>query len=256
MEKITGRTSAAGVQFLISSYEREDLPQGYYSQVGTVLQRRDSSGEGQSLLLFLRDMGPVWVNAPASKTKSRFGGATEPLVWAEFSLYRSPSRLYLQGAEIREDFISLRTSSEKLMAALKLYKRLSGVLLPTHESNNILTLLWSSMVLLKENCPADIVEYRFTWRLLKETGLAPSLQYCVKCGSKLAGGASWCRDGLLCASCGAPHPEGICGADLSFLRFAALLNHDKFIAWSKDREKSSLFTDQLKKLVTFFNDID
>ena len=162
----------------------------------------------------------------------------------------------MQGAEIREDFISLRSSSEKLMTALKLYKRLSGVLLTTHESNNILTLLWSSLILLKENCPVDIVEYRFTWRLLKETGLAPSLQYCVKCGSKLDGGASWCRDGLVCLSCGTPSLESICGADLSFLKFAALLNHDKFIAWSKTREKSSLFTDQLKKLVTFFTDMD
>ena len=241
---------------MISSYEREDLPQGYYSQVGTVLQRRDSSGEGQSLLLFLRDMGPVWVSAPASKTKCRFGGATEPLVWAEFSLYQSPSRLYLQGAEIREDFISLRSSAEKLKTALRLYKRLTSVLLTSHESNNILTLLWSAMILLKENCPADIVEYRFTWRLLKETGLAPSLQYCVKCGAKLESGAIWTRDGLICSSCSASGREDIGREELSCLRFAAMLSHDKFIGWSKGREKSSLFTGQLKKLVTFFTDMD
>lgn len=241
---------------MISSFETDKLPQGYYKKVGTVLQRRDSSGEGQSLLLFLRDMGPVWVSAPASKTKCRFGGATEPLVWAEFTLYQSPSRLYLQGAEIREDFISLRSSAEKLKTALRIYKRLTGVLLTGHESNNILTLLWSAMVLLKENCPVEIVEYRFTWRLLKEIGLAPSLGYCVKCGSKLECGAVWTKDGLVCPSCSGPAQEDICSEDLSNLRLAAMLSHDRFIGWSKGREKSSLFTVQLKKLLTFFNDID
>ena len=241
---------------MISSFETEKLPQGYYKQVGTVLQRRDSSGEGQSLLLFLRDMGPMWVNAPASKTKCRFGGATEPLVWAEFDLYQSPARLYLQGAEVKEDFISLRSSSDKLKSALKLYKRLSKTLMVGHESNNTLTLLWSSMLLLKENCPVVIVEYRFTWRLLKEAGLAPSLQYCVACGSKLDDGAAWTNDGLICGVCSGPLKNDLDAEGLRCLRFAALLNHEKFIEWSGSQEKYDLYSDELKKLVTFFTDID
>ncbi len=108
-------------------------------------------------------MGPVWVSAPASKTKCRFGGATEPLVWAEFTLYQSPSRLYLQGAEIREDFISLRSSAEKLKTALRIYKRLTGVLLTCHESNKY---TYSTVVcdgVAKRKLPVEIVEYRFTW---------------------------------------------------------------------------------------------
>lgn len=241
---------------MISSFEIEKLPQGYYKQVGTVLQRRDSSGEGQSLLLFLRDMGPMWVSAPASKTKCRFGGATEPLVWAEFDLYQSPARLYLQGAEVKEDFISLRSSADKLKSALKLYKRLSKTLMVGHESNNTLTLLWSSMLLLKENCPVDIVEYRFTWRLLKEAGLAPSLQYCVACGSKLDDGAVWTNDGLICGACSGPCKTDLDTESLRSLRLAALLNHEKFIEWSGSQEKFDLYSYELKKLVTFFTDID
>ena len=241
---------------MISSFETDKLPQGYYKKVGTVLQRRDSSGEGQSLLLFLRDMGPMWVSAPASKTKCRFGGAIEPLIWAEFDLYQSPARLYLQGAEVKEDFISLRSSALKLKSALKLYKRLSKTLMVGHESNNILTLLWSSMLLLKENCPVDIVEYRFTWRLLKETGLAPSLRFCVNCGSKLDAGAKWTGDGLVCPSCSGTDEGDLDTEELRSLRFAALLNHDKFLEWSGSQKKSSLYADELKKLVTFFTDMD
>ena len=241
---------------MISSFETDKLPQGYYKQVGTVLQRRDSSGEGQSLLLFLRDMGPMWVSAPASKTKCRFGGATEPLVWAEFDLYQSPARLYLRGAEVKEDFLSLRSSADKLKSALKLYKRLSKTLMVGHESNNTLTLLWSSMLLLKENCPVVMVEYRFTWRLLKEAGLAPSLQYCVECGSKLDDGAGWTNDGLICRACSGPDKKDLDADSLRSLRFTALLNHEKFIEWSGSQKKYDLYSDELKKLVTFFTDID
>lgn len=239
--------------FLIDT---DKLPQGDYLQVGTVLQRRDSSEEGQSLLLFLRDFGPQWVSAPASKTKCRFGGAIEPLTWAEFNLYQSPTRLYLKSAEVKEDFISLRCSAGKLRAALKFYKRLSKSLLVGHESNNILTLLWSSMLLLKENCPVDIVEYRFTWKLLKESGLAPSLLSCVKCGSRLDAGALWTNDGLICLACSGSNKNGITGENLKSIRAAALLNHEKFIEWSKSEQKTALYKDELNKLVTFFTDWD
>ncbi|MDD4159892.1 MAG: DNA repair protein RecO [Synergistaceae bacterium] len=241
---------------MISSSELEKLPQGYYKKVGTVLQRRDSSGEGQSLLLFLRDMGPMWVSAPSSKTKCRFGGATEPLVWSEFDLYQSPARLYLQGAEVKEDFLSLRSSAEKLKTALTMYKRLSKILMIGHECNNILTLLWSSVLLLKENCPVDMVEYRFTYRLLKETGLAPSLQYCVKCGSKLTEGAAWTSDGLICRECSDKNNSDIDAAGLKYLKLTAFLKHDKFIEWSGAQGKLALYGDELKKLLTFFTDMD
>ncbi len=241
---------------MISLPDRDKLPQGSYSQIGTVLQRRDSYGDGQSLLLFLRDFGPHWVSAPASKTKCRFGGAIEPLIWAEFNLYQSPTRFYLQSAEVKEDFISLRCSARKLKAALKFYKRLSKSLLVGHESNNILTLLWSSMILLKENCPVDIVEYRFTWRLLKETGLAPSLQLCVKCGSRLDAEARWTNDGLICSTCSESEKNLITSENLKSIRVAALVSHEKFIEWSKSEQKSALYKEELKRLVTFFTDWD
>ena len=98
------------------------LPQGYYTKTGTVLLRRDSSREGQSLLLFMREFGPRWVSAPSATGKNRFGGSTEPMTWGEFSLYQSPSKLYLQGTEVKEDFLTLRSSPPAVLAALRLYK--------------------------------------------------------------------------------------------------------------------------------------
>jgi hypothetical protein len=61
---------------------------------------------------------------------------------------------------------------------------------------------------------------------------------------------------LYAPHCSGSGPRGYLHEDLSNLRLAAMLSHDRFIGWSKGREKSSLFTVQLKKLLTFFNDID
>jgi len=242
---------------LISHLETDNLEQGYYIQAGTVLKRRDSSREGQSLLLFLRDIGPRWVYAPASSAKNRFGGATEPLVWGTFNLYQSPGRLYFQGAEIKEDFLSLRSSPSLLMAALGFYKTINKVLMPGHESNNLLNVLWSSLLLLKEKCPSDIVEFRFKWKLLKSAGTAPSLGHCVSCGSVLKGPGIWCRDGLLCSDCSSGSAgTGVSYHDLRLLQTAAMLEHYKFIEWSKMQKSTDIYIEQLKILITFFADFN
>ncbi len=243
---------------MTTPFGTDGLSQGYYTNVGTVLQRRDASGEGRSLLIFLRDLGPRWVSAPGSAAKHRFGGAVEPLVWSRYDLYQSPTRLYLKGAEIREDFVSLRGSAEKLRAALKFYKRLPRLVMVGHESNKILTLLWSSLTLLKENCPIQAVEFRYAWRLLRERGSAPSLRYCVKCGDKLSSGAKWSADGLLCAACGGSGHGAIDISDLALIQRGALLSHENFIAWSGSlpESKLALFEEVSGKLVTFFADLD
>lgn len=240
---------------MISAYETDKLPQGYYTYGGTVLLRRESSGSGMSLLLFLRDLGMRWVSAPgASSGKSRFGGATEPLVWAEFHLYQSAGGLYVRNAEIKEDFLQIRSDPKRLLSAIRLYKRIKQILVAGHESNQILTILWNAMLSLNENSPPDIVEFRFNWRLLRALGLAPSLQSCCVCGARLKGELKWSVDGLLCARCGGkevPTRE----EELRDLQRAALLDQHSFTEWSKLRAEYAgcgFFKEHSKKIVNFF----
>ena len=240
---------------MIAAYEIEKLPQGYYAKSGTVLKRKDSLKEGQSLLLFLRDLGPRWVSAPgAASGKSRFGGATEPMMWGEYTLYQSPRFLYLKEAEVREDFIALRSEPRKLMAALEFYRRMSQVVITAHESDQLLRVLWSAMTLLRDGAPAEAAEFRYNWRLLNALGLAPSLRNCVKCGSRFDGGASWSEDGLVCGRCSGGEPA-ISQADLLELAEAAQLPYEKFLAWSQADIRNNLFDKHVKKLLTFFREI-
>lgn len=239
---------------MISGYETDKLQQGYYTYSGTVLLRRESSGSGMSLLLFLRDLGMRWASAPgASGKKSRFGGTIEPLVWAEFHLYQSVNGLYVQTAEVKEDFLFIRSDPKRLLAAMRFYKRIKQTLVAQHESNQLLTILWNVMSALNENCPIDITEFRFNWRLLKALGLAPSLQSCCECGAPLKDELNWSEDGLLCARCkGTAAPPGA----LKCLQRAAMLDQGSFITWSKKQTEyteCNFFREQSKKLVIFFS---
>ena len=237
---------------MIPGAETDRLDQGYYRQSGTVIQRRDSVKSGNSLLLFLRDLGPRWVCAPGSSAKSRFCGAIEPLVWGTYDLYQSPTRLYLKSAEVKEDFLSLRTNRSQLMAAIRFYKNVTKLTMTTHESNKILNVLWSAMVLLKEDCPIELTEFRYIWKLLNSAGLAPSLSRCVICGSVINNCATWTEDGFCCDKCNNKDHSSLSAEEMAILQHAALLEHDKFIRWSKQHGDTAVCNNYIGKLLTFF----
>lgn len=235
---------------MISNFGTDKLEQGYYKQSGTVLQRRDSVKGSLSLLLFLRDLGPRWVSAPSGSSKNRFGGAIEPMMWGTYNIYQSPNWLYLQSSEVKEDFLTLRSNSKQLYTAIQFYKTVSKVAVATHESNNILNLLWSTMLLLKENCHPKIVDFRFTWRLLNTMGLAPSLKQCVLCGSLIKNTSFWSDDGFCCSECATN-----CSIDIELLKelqFAAILKQDDFLKWSKMERNAEIYSDFTDKLKLFF----
>ena len=155
---------------------------------------------------------------------------------------------------MREDFIALRSEPRKLMAALEFYKRMSQVVITAHESDQLLRVLWSAMTLLRDGAPAEAAEFRYNWRLLNALGLAPSMQNCVKCGSRLDDGASWTEDGLVCGHCSGGEPA-IESADLLELAEAAQLPYEKFLEWSQRDKQNNLFDKHVKKLLTFFREI-
>lgn len=236
---------------MIQYCDFEKLEQGYYEQAGTVIQRKDSVKNGLTLLLFLRNLGPRWVIAPTGSSKSRFGGAIEPMVWGIYNIYQSPSGLYLKSSETKEDFLSLRRCSKRLNTALRLYKTVSKVVINTHESNDILNLLWSSMLLLKANCVSEQVEFRFIWRLLNLMGLAPSFKQCVLCGSLINETSFWCNDGFCCSNC--TNGVLINTVQLKDMRCAAMLKQEDFIIWSTNNFNIDIFNDFSVKLKKFLS---
>lgn len=232
-----------------------DLKQGYYTKTGTVLLRRDSSKDGQSLLLFLRELGPRWVQAPSAATGKRFGGSTEPLTWGNFSIYQSPTKLYLQGAVVRDDFLDLRSSPASLLCALRIYKLTSKEAPTGCENDALLRMLWSALLQLREKCPPYIVDFRFTWRLLNLMGIAPSLKLCAQCGKRLTHGGAMTREGMRCPDCATGGIGIMDAAEITELRRSVILPHDKFIKWSQERHNKGLYLENIKKLSPYFSNM-
>ena len=234
----------------------ERLSQGYYQASGTVLLRKEASKGGRSLLLFLRGFGPRWAGAPSAGGKNRFGGGAEPMVWGTFSLYQSPSRLYLQSVDVKEDFLPLRGSPAALACAARIYKLTADEAPLDCENDGLLRTLWSAMLQLRAGAAPSAVEFRFMWKLLAAMGTAPSLEYCAGCGERLARGGLFTDEGLLCGRCaaqakGSPLSE----RELLALRAAAALPHDKFIEWASVCACGEIFAANIKKLSSYFRNL-
>ena len=196
MEKIDNGNTKGGLSKLIPLVS-DQLPQGSYHADGVVLRRRETSPKSGDCLLFLRDMGALWAGAPGPR--SRFGGATEPMIWGRFILYQGPKRLYLKSVDIAEDFLSVRGSKKSLMCAAGWCRELGARLPLGYENNGVLSLFWGSMTNLSKGLCAALLDVRFAWRWGNIWGVAPSLDSCRECGSSLVSGrgAEGCLVGTL-----------------------------------------------------------
>lgn len=217
----------------------EDIRQGYFKASGTVLRRVDNPEGERRVHLFLRGLGPVWAAAPgAGRGRSRFGGATEPLVWGVFSLYKGPRRLYLRDVEVREDFWNLRKSRDSLQRALEWSGAIARSGMEAHACDPLVRLFYWSLRNLEEGAEGEIAEWRFLWKWLHFFGIAPSLDCCVGCGGALDR-AFWTDDALLCGRCAgegkaSPLPSGL----LPRLYQAVMLSRVPFIEWSRSMTKN------------------
>lgn len=217
----------------------EELRQGYLKASGTVLRRIDSPEGERRLNLLLKGIGPVWATAPgAARGRGRFGGATEPLVWGAFSLYKGPRRLYLREVEVKEDFWNLRKSRGSLQRAMEWSRWISRNTMEGHSCDSLIGLFFWSLRNLEQGAEGDVAEWRFFWKWLRLFGVAPELDRCAGCGQALEG-AIWTEDALLCPRC-ITQGSGL-RVDPALLRqlySAVMLSRNRFIEWSQQLAKT------------------
>jgi len=152
------------------------ISQGYHSVVGTVLRRKISADGDMVLDLFLKGLGRLPVYARGGGRGSvRFGGATEPLVWGDFEIYKSGKggRLILRSVEVKYDALKLRNSKDVILTALNWIKMLLMYLDEGRADDKVLSCFYWGLKLLEEGVPVEIADWRFIWRWLNIWGLAP-----------------------------------------------------------------------------------
>jgi len=221
------------------------LSQGHYRQMGVVLKSQPSGERGKNLFLLLREFGPVWVSVPgAASARSQLSGATEPLVWGYFTLYRSPRRTYVKEVEVQEDFWSLRQDGTKLTTALRLCGHLLRFSLPGHPQDELMPLLYWSFKALENGTEAGAVEFRFLYRWSSILGISPRLDRCGSCGNPASYGLLTI-EGLTCGSClgkvSRQYGLALGEMELNRLRKAVMLSGKEFRAEHFDVDGDRLF---------------
>jgi len=173
-------------------------------------------------------MGAVWAGAPGPR--SRFGGATEPMIWGRFILYQGPKRLYLKSVDVAEDFLSVRLSKKSLLCAAGWCRELGARIPLGYENNGVLSLFWGSMTNLSRGLCPTLLNVRFAWRWGNIWGVAPSLDNCPECGSPLVPGdvAAMSESGFLCGACRSNF-KAVSPEALDIIKFACLSSADTFV---------------------------
>lgn len=177
--------------------------QGYHGATGVVLRRKDTPSGDRRVSLLLQGIGPVWASVPGGARGSvRFGGATEPFVWGNFHLYRSPHRLHLRDVDVKAHFWNLRRVPGGLRKALAWDILLGRHLLPGCACDELLPVFFWALRFLEAGVPGEMAEWRFLWKWLRIWGRAPDLERCARCGAPLGTGV-WDRDGegFSCLAC-------------------------------------------------------
>lgn len=220
-------------------------PQGHYRQLGVVLKSQPSGERGKNLFLLLRGFGPVWVSVPgAASARSQLSGATEPLVWGYFTLYRSPRRTYVKEVEVQEDFWSLRQDRTKLATALRLCGHLLRFSLPGHPQDELMPLLYWSFKALENGTEASAVEFRFLYRWSSFLGISPRLDHCGSCGNPADFGLLT-AEGLTCGPClgKVSRQSGLALGEMQLnrLRKAVMLSGKEFRAAAFGGDEDHLF---------------
>ena len=243
MEKIE-RGNQDGRLRAVVPFPEDRLSQGEHRAEGVVLLRREESPKSCRCMLFLRGMGGVWVSAPGAG--GRFRGGIEPFTWGNFLLYQSPRSLYLKNVEIIEDFLPVHRTASALMCAARWHKELSRRLMPVHEEDALISLLWGCMKNLSRNLSPLLLDIRFVWRWANLWGVAPSLDRCPECGSPLAladvDSISTSPAGFLCETCARiarradspvaeARPESVTRDAFGIIRASSCHSAKNFVHW-------------------------
>lgn len=208
----------------------DSFRQGLYTSSGVVLRRNIQPEGNINIYVFLKEIGPVWLNAPGSaKGKVRFGGATEPLTWGIFQIYKGTKRFYLKSVEVKDDIWLLKKNYEAVKISLQWLKLLSRNLLEAHPDDKLLGILYWSFILLVKNLDPEMVNWRFCWKWLNLWGIAPDLTTCPGCGNLLSRGI-WSTEAIYCSSCLSGRPENEVQENiLKVLGMAAMFSHESIL---------------------------
>lgn len=212
---------------------------------GLVLRTADYKESSKMLTVLTDALGKISVCArSATRMKSRFAAACQPLAFSEMTLSERNDRYYLSEASTLELFPGLLGDLKSYALGCYFVELLDAACPETQPEAEALSLGLNALWLLSERRKdRRLVKSTFEFRLMSALGYRPETQRCAGCGAEtpenpyldLRGGELFCRD---CAVQQAQRPAAMDAGSLSALRY--LLNAEGGRAFSFRLENASL----------------
>ena len=225
------------------------MQQGDYIYKGTILkQNRDT----EAMLVFLADIGKTWIFVQG-RGHNRFLGATEPINWGEFCLYKNSRGLFAKSIDIKNDFLSLRRNATSLYLATRIYTLLCDKLPLEIENNSLLRSLYDTLALIDEGANGEVTFFRFLVKFLASYGVMPSFNVCGNCGNVISDTAFLSNRGVFCSRCGTSDSLYLDGNELCEVKATLSLPHGDFLSWCRSGKQTSKFKIFSNILETYFD---
>ncbi|NLB82194.1 MAG: DNA repair protein RecO [Clostridiaceae bacterium] len=161
-------------------------------------------GEGDKIITMLTsELGIIQAAAKGARSyKSKFLAGCQLFCYTAFDLREKTKLFSVVSAEPIHTFYEIRNDFERLSLAVYFCDLLNEIGTDLHNADTMLSLALNTLYLLSKSTNLTQLKATFELRLICETGFAPELYSCVKCGNKSDNNFISTQDGgMLCNTC-------------------------------------------------------
>ena len=151
---------------------------------GLVIKVKNINENDKYLTVLCEEYGKIFFKASGVRNyKSKNIASAQPFAYSEFTLFKTPTFIRLNEAQIIESFYGIRTDLASLALAVYLADIASVICVgESSDDGQILRLLLNTLhVLSNKKMPNKIIKAVFELRALAKSGFMPNLEECEIC---------------------------------------------------------------------------
>jgi DNA repair protein RecO (recombination protein O) len=159
---------------------------------GLVIKAKNINENDKYLTVLCEEYGKIFFKAAGVRNyKSKNIASAQPFAYSEFTIFKAPSFIRMNEAQVIEGFYGIRTDLEALALAVYL-SDIAGIICISEsgDDGHILRLLLNTLhVISNKKMPNKIIKAVFELRALTKSGFMPGLDECEVCSrGRPAGG--------------------------------------------------------------------
>ena len=193
------------------------------------------------LVILTKELGKIHAFARgARRQNSTLLATSQPFTFGTFGLYAGKSAYNLAGAQVENYFLNLRQDLDRVYYGFYFLELADYFARENLDGTELLKLLYQSFRALmshREGLDADLILYRFEWKILGGEGIMPLCSACAACGCSLkeeTGAFSIQAGGVVCPDCASRYSDrrSLSPTALYALRYIAAVPVEKLYTFT------------------------